>query len=88
MKHCAIGALVGLLALSGANAQKGNRKGHENMAKIVPDRLIPAAPVLNVNDALKAFTIHEDFVIEAAIDEPLVDKPWCGRDGYPTGPRK
>ena len=54
------------------------------MAKIVPDSLIPAAPVLNVNDGHEAFTIHEDFVIEAAI----VDKPWCGRDGYPTGPRK
>ncbi|MBL6921113.1 MAG: c-type cytochrome [Akkermansiaceae bacterium] len=75
MKHCAIGILVGLLALSGANAQKGNRKGHENMAKIVPDKLIPAAPVLDVNDALEAFTIHEDFVIEAVVAEPLVDKP-------------
>jgi mono/diheme cytochrome c family protein len=31
MKHCAIGALVGLLALSGANAQKGNRKGLPNL---------------------------------------------------------
>ena len=45
------------------------------MAKIVPDDLIPAAPVLNVDDALKAFTIHEDFVIEAVVAEPLVDKP-------------
>ena len=75
MKHCAIGTLVGLLALSGAYAQKGNRKGHENMSKIVPDELIPEAPVLNVDDALKQFSIHKDFVIEAVVAEPLVDKP-------------
>ncbi|MCH1510732.1 MAG: hypothetical protein L7T84_16115 [Akkermansiaceae bacterium] len=42
---------MGLLAHSGANAQKGSRKGHEKMAKIAPDKPIPAAPVLNVNDA-------------------------------------
>jgi len=75
MKHCAVGTLVGLLALSGAYAQKGNRKGHENMSKIVPEELIPEAPVLNVQDALKKFSIHEDFVIEAVVAEPLVDKP-------------
>ena len=79
---------MGLLALSGTNAQKDSRKGHGRMAKILPDSHIPAAPVLNVNDGHEAFTIHEDFVIEAAIAQPLVDKPWCGRDGYPTGLRK
>ncbi|MDG1669475.1 MAG: cytochrome c [Akkermansiaceae bacterium] len=42
---------MGLLAHSGANAQKGSRKGHENIAKIAPDRPIPAAPVLDVIDA-------------------------------------
>ena len=51
IKHCAIGTLVGLLVHSGANAQKGSRKSHGNMAKIAPDRTIPATPVLDVIDA-------------------------------------
>ncbi|MDA7881547.1 dehydrogenase, partial [Akkermansiaceae bacterium] len=45
------------------------------MSKIVPEKLIPPAPVLSVNDALKKFSIHEDFEIEAVVAEPLVDKP-------------
>ena len=32
-------------------------------------------PFFNVDDALKTFTIHKDFVIEAVVAEPLVDKP-------------
>ena len=58
-----------------ALAQNGDRKGHDAMSDIVPGALIPEAPVLSVEDALKTFTIHEDFVIESVVAEPLVDKP-------------
>ena len=56
-------------------AQNGDRKGHDTMSDIVPGALIPEAPVLSVEDALKTFTIHEDFVVESVVAEPLVDKP-------------
>jgi mono/diheme cytochrome c family protein/glucose/arabinose dehydrogenase len=58
-----------------ALAQNGDRKGHDAMSDIVPGALIPEAPVLSVEDALKTFTIHEDFVVESVVAEPLVDKP-------------
>ena len=75
MKHCAIGISVGLLGLSSAIAQNGDRKGHDKMGKVVPEELIPAAPVLSVDEALKTFTIEKGFVIEPVAAEPLVDKP-------------
>jgi len=45
------------------------------MADIVPEDLIPASPVLSVDEAIKTFTIHEDFTIEPVVAEPLVEKP-------------
>ena len=75
MKHCAIGTLIGLLGLSSAVAQNGDRKGHDKMGKVVPENLIPAAPVLTVDEALKTFTIEKGFVIEPVAAEPLIDKP-------------
>lgn len=45
------------------------------MDEIVPEKLIPPAPVLTVDQALKAFTIEKGFVIEAVVAEPLVEKP-------------
>ncbi len=56
-------------------AQKGDRKEHHSMADVVPPELIPPAPVLSVEQALKAFTIHPDFIIEPVAAEPLVEKP-------------
>ena len=67
--------MVGLLGLSSAIAQNGDRKGHDKMAKIVPEELIPPAPVLSVEEALETFTIEKGFVIEAVAAEPLIDKP-------------
>ncbi|MDA7877297.1 c-type cytochrome [Akkermansiaceae bacterium] len=75
MKHRAFVTLAAALVAPLALAQNGDRKGHDKMADIVPEELIPDAPVLSVEDALKAFTIHNDFIIEAVVAEPLVDKP-------------
>jgi len=69
-----IGTLLSLLAVSGAFAQNGDRKGH-SMNEIVPKNLIPAAPVLTVDQALESFTIEKGFVIEPVAAEPLVEKP-------------
>ena len=70
-----LGTLLSLLAVSGASAQNGDNKGHHSMNEIVPKDLIPAAPVLSVDEALKTFTIEKGFVIEPVAAEPLVEKP-------------
>ncbi|MEN8771936.1 MAG: c-type cytochrome [Akkermansiaceae bacterium] len=75
MKNFAIGTLVSLLGLSSAVAQNGDRKGHDKMGKVVPEDLIPDAPVLNVDEALKTFTIEKGFIIEPVAAEPLIEKP-------------
>lgn len=63
------------LSLSLICAQNGDRDNHKTMTDIVPADLIPAAPVLSVEEALKTFTLQEGFEIEAIATEPLVDKP-------------
>ncbi len=75
MRYFVVGSLIGLIGLSPALAQNGDRKGHDKMGKIVPEDLIPPAPVLSVDEALKTFTIEKGFVIEPVAAEPLVDKP-------------
>ena len=55
-------------------AQNGDR-GHRNMNSVVPEDLIPPAPVLSVEEALKTFTLAEGFIIEPVAAEPLVEKP-------------
>lgn len=75
MRYFVVGSLIGLMGLYPALAQNGDRKGHDKMGKIVPEDLIPPAPVLSVDEALKTFTIEKGFVIEPVAAEPLVDKP-------------
>lgn len=72
--HTLVAALIGTLPLA---AQQGDRKGHDNMAPVVPESEIPPSPVLSVDDALKSFQIAPGFVIEPVATEPLVDKPVC-----------
>lgn len=45
------------------------------MQPVVPEELIPPAPVLSVEEALKSFTIADGFIIEPVAAEPLVEKP-------------
>ncbi len=75
---------VALLLLNPALAQNGDRKGHDNMSPVVPADLVPAAPILSPEQALKAFTIQPGFVIELFAAEPLIDKPVCS-DFDPSG---
>ncbi len=43
----------------------------------MPEKLIPASPVLSVDQSLKSFQIQPGFVIEPVVSEPLIDKPVC-----------
>lgn len=45
------------------------------MSPVVPAELVPPAPVLSVEQALKSFSIADGFVIEPVAAEPLVEKP-------------
>lgn len=56
-------------------AQQGNRKGHDNMEPVVPKELVPPAPVLSVEDAMKSFQIAEGFAIAPFAAEPMIEKP-------------
>jgi mono/diheme cytochrome c family protein/glucose/arabinose dehydrogenase len=67
--------LFGTLFTSSLFAQQGNRKGHDKMDEVVPAELIPPAPVLTVDEALKTFSIEKGFVIEPVAAEPLIEKP-------------
>lgn len=67
--------LLCLLGILSCLAQNGDRKDHSTIDKIVPGELIPSAPVLSVDDALKTFTIAKGFTIEAVAAEPLIEKP-------------
>ena len=54
--------------------QQGDRQGH-NMTSFVPEDVIPPAPFLKVEDALKSFQLAPGFIIEEVASEPLVDMP-------------
>ena len=62
------------LLVSPLVAQQGDRKGH-NMTSFVPEDVIPPAPFLKVEDALKSFELAPGFVIEPVAAEPFVDMP-------------
>jgi len=70
-------SLLSLVALPAnyAFAQNGNRAGHHSMEPVVPEEIIPPAPILSVEESLASFTLAEGFAIEAVATEPLVEKP-------------
>jgi glucose/arabinose dehydrogenase len=72
--HTLLALAIGTLPLA---AQQGDKKEHENMDPVVPEKDIPPAPVLPVEEALKSFKIAPGFVIEPVATEPLVEKPVC-----------
>ena len=53
-------------------AQQGDRKGH-NMTSFVPEDVIPPAPFLEVEDALRSFRLAPGYVIEEVASEPVPD---------------
>lgn len=75
MQRITTSILSGLLISTTAFAQQGNRAGHDKMDDVVPAELIPPAPVLTIDEALKTFTIEKGFVIEPVAAEPLIEKP-------------
>lgn len=66
--------LLALGLLAPLHAQQGDRKGH-NMTSFVPEDVIPPAPFLEVEDALKTFKLAPGYVIEPVAVEPLVEMP-------------
>ncbi len=56
-------------------AQQGNRKGHDNMEPVVPADLVPPAPVLSPEEAMKTFEIADGFTILPFATEPMIEKP-------------
>jgi len=64
-----------LLLIAPLFAQKGNRKGHDNMEPVVPEKLIPPAPVLSPEEAMKTFEVAEGFTMLPFATEPMIEKP-------------
>jgi glucose/arabinose dehydrogenase/mono/diheme cytochrome c family protein len=64
-----------LLLTAALPAQQGDREGHDNMAPVVPADLVPPAPVLSPDDAMKSFEIAEGFSIAPFATEPMIEKP-------------
>lgn len=54
--------------------RSGDREGHV-MKKVVPEEVIPEAPILDTTQALASFTVHPDFELEIVADSPLVYDP-------------
>lgn len=75
MKLCTAIVAVFSLSFAALLAQNGDNKKHKSMAEIVPADIIPPAPVLSVQEALKSFTVEKGFEIEVVAAEPLIDKP-------------
>lgn len=66
--------MLGLLAVLPVCAQNGDNPG-EVQKLLVPESLIPPAPVLSPDEALKSFTTKPGFHVELVAAEPLVDSP-------------
>ena len=73
MRHKTLAAL--LLLSTPLLAQQGDRPGHDNMKPVVPADLVPPAPVLSPEDAMKSFEIADGFTMEAFATEPMIDTP-------------
>ena len=66
--------LLGILVGSGAGAQEGDRTGEEQRS-LVPRELIPPAPPLSPEEALKSFRLQPGFRVECVAADPLVQNP-------------
>ncbi len=67
-----------LLTSSSAFAQIGDKPGEEQKV-LVPRELIPPAPVLSPEDALKSFKLAPGLKIECVASEPLIEDPVSAR---------
>lgn len=69
-----VSALALLAALSSGLAQSGDKKGEQQLPR-VPKEIIPPAPWLSAEQALKTFKIKDGLQIECIAHEPLVESP-------------
>src|SRR5262245_25178221 len=67
---------VAALTLSGIGifAQSGDKQGAQQLPR-VPKEIIPAAPWLSPEEALKTFKVKDGFEVECIAHEPLVESP-------------
>jgi mono/diheme cytochrome c family protein/glucose/arabinose dehydrogenase len=56
------------------HGQAGDRGGEVQVAK-VPAEIIPPAPALSAEEALKTFKLQDGFKIEIVASDPLIDNP-------------
>jgi mono/diheme cytochrome c family protein/glucose/arabinose dehydrogenase len=70
-----------LVLISTASAQIGDKldKAGEEQKSIIPRELIPASPVLSVDEALKSFKLAPGLKLECVASEPLVEDPVAAR---------
>lgn len=54
---------------------KNTFKSHKKINQVVPKALIPEAPILNIEQAMKSFQLPNDFELEVIAAEPLVFDP-------------
>jgi mono/diheme cytochrome c family protein/glucose/arabinose dehydrogenase len=64
-----------VLSCATAFAQQGDRKGKGEQVPRVPEEIIPAAPWLSPQEALKSFRIKDGLQIDCVAHEPLVEDP-------------
>ena len=67
-------ALAMVLPFGLANAQRGDRKGETQVARI-PKELIPSAPPLSPDEAVKKFKLRPGFRVELFASEPMIESP-------------
>ena len=66
--------IAALLSTLAAQAQNGDKAG-EVQKSLVPEHLIPSAPVLTPAQALQSFQLKAGFRIELVAAEPLINTP-------------
>src|SRR5687768_9325725 len=69
-----VAALALSLSLANALAQSGDKKGEQQLPR-VPEEIIPAAPWLTPDQALKTFKLKDGLQIECVAHESLVENP-------------
>src|SRR5216117_2233691 len=67
-------ALATLLPLDHALAQRGDRKGETQVSRI-PKELIPPAPPLSPEAAVRQFKLRPGFRVELFASEPMIESP-------------
>jgi mono/diheme cytochrome c family protein/glucose/arabinose dehydrogenase len=68
--------LIGIVINLSVQTQEGDKAGEEQRSQ-VPRELIPPAPPLSPDEALKTFRLQPGFRIELVASEPMIEAPIC-----------